>query len=276
MADDILKNTLSTNPSATLTGNTDKDIKNLEAGSKNIESFSSVMRGIGTRAYDTRQKADLELAGKQFDPTKVSGGTFANIIGNLESRRGTDVSKTYGAGMEAEAKQREAKERLAAELREEKRLKEQQEREDRIRQEENDRELKNQAMLMGITDLSGSSEDLSIRIASAVKAKEKAQKSTADQIWGTDDKYDKEDKTPKQLWEDDAKDVIESQKAKSSVSYALGSFGDVVINQQKPQSFREMIGLNEPNYDPQLPKQTSNPLTSTSGNKSFKQIALGN
>jgi len=196
MPDETLKNTLPplpprTDPSTMLTGNAKKDIASLEKGAENVEAFSSVMRGIGTRAYDTRQKADLELAGKQFDPTKVSGGTFSSIIGNLEQRRGTDVSKTYTAGMTAFEKQEARKERLASEIREEQRLKEQREREDRIRQEENDRELKNQAMMMGVTNLSGSSKDLRTRIASAVNAKKNAQKSIAKSICGeTEDKKD--------------------------------------------------------------------------------------
>lgn len=188
MAEKILENTLPplprTDVSATLTGDRDKDIKSLEKGAGNMEAMASVMRGIGTREYDRRQKADLELAGKQFDPTEVSGGTFSSIIGNLEQRRGTDVSKTYGAGMTAFEKQEARKERLASELRAEREAEKERERQNKIRKEEFDKELKDQAMLMGVTDLSGSSEDIRLRIASKVKAKEKAAKDAASSIWG--------------------------------------------------------------------------------------------
>lgn len=88
----------------TLTGNNKTDINNLSAAQKQpnqIMDFQKVMQLTSQQAYKDRQASEMETTSKQFDPTKVSGGTFASIIGNLEQNRGADVSKIYGSTMEA-------------------------------------------------------------------------------------------------------------------------------------------------------------------------------
>ncbi len=65
-----------------------------------IMNLQRVMQLSSRVAYNQRQAKEMEITGRQFDPTKVSGGTFASIIGNLETRRGTDISKIYASTME--------------------------------------------------------------------------------------------------------------------------------------------------------------------------------
>jgi hypothetical protein len=62
-------------------------------------SLQKAMTASSQMAYRARQAQELEQAGTQFDPTKVSGGTFASIIGNLEQQRGTDISRIYQSTM---------------------------------------------------------------------------------------------------------------------------------------------------------------------------------
>lgn len=120
MADDILQNTLSgiatppttpapATPSALIapttsvnpTGKTlSKDINTLQGAQKSPEMLLNLQKALTTSsqlAYRERQKSELETTSQQFDPTKVSGGTFASILGNLEQNRGTDVSRIYAA-----------------------------------------------------------------------------------------------------------------------------------------------------------------------------------
>lgn len=66
-----------------------------------LVDFQKAMRMASTEAYDARAKEDQKLADKQFDPTKVSGGTFASIMDNLEQERGKDVSKIYASTVDA-------------------------------------------------------------------------------------------------------------------------------------------------------------------------------
>lgn len=120
MADEILKNTL---PSLApeLTGNRSADIKTLESSVGKTEQFSSVMRGISQGAYGGRQARDTATMQRQIDPTKVSGGTFSDIIGFMERERGGDISKIYGSTMEAHTASQREKSQLASELRAEER-----------------------------------------------------------------------------------------------------------------------------------------------------------
>lgn len=69
-------------------------------------AFQSVMATVARQNYNARQSAELSQLGKQFDPTKVSGGTFADIIGWVENRRGADIGKTYAATMETYTQER--------------------------------------------------------------------------------------------------------------------------------------------------------------------------
>lgn len=118
MADDILKNSLTGTSSLSptlpavpqglkvpdLTGNNQADIAKLSAAQKQpslLVDFQKVMQMTSRQAYNERQTAEMEIAGKQFDPTKVSGGTFASIIGTMEANRGADISKVYSATMQA-------------------------------------------------------------------------------------------------------------------------------------------------------------------------------
>jgi hypothetical protein len=63
-------------------------------------AFQSVMATVARQNYNARQSSELGQLGKQFDPTKVSGGTFADIIGWVEAKRGADIGKTYAATMD--------------------------------------------------------------------------------------------------------------------------------------------------------------------------------
>lgn len=123
MADDILKNTLPTLPTGfsapvmkdiptptnyNKIGNTtkihDENIRTLQGAQANesqLRSFQQIMSLGSRQAYKERQAQELGGIKNQFDPTKVSGGTFANIIGSLEQERGKDVSKIHGANFGA-------------------------------------------------------------------------------------------------------------------------------------------------------------------------------
>jgi hypothetical protein len=109
--DNILNNTLTgTTPTMPkglqapdLTGNAQADIKTLQGAQKQpsmLMDFQKVMQNTARQAYNERQTTEMGIAGQQFDPTKVSGGTFASIIGNLEQKRGADISKVYKSTMD--------------------------------------------------------------------------------------------------------------------------------------------------------------------------------
>lgn len=59
--------------------------------------FQKVMQLSSSLAYKERQASELKIEGTAFDPTKVSGGTFASIISMLEANRGADVTKVYAS-----------------------------------------------------------------------------------------------------------------------------------------------------------------------------------
>ena len=116
LQDDILQGTLSgtttgINAPATpkaltipnTTGSNKQDIANLSSAQKTPESLLNLQKAMqlsSQTAYKERQASELTQAGQQFDPTKVSGGTFASILGNLEQNRGGDISKIYQSTMQ--------------------------------------------------------------------------------------------------------------------------------------------------------------------------------
>lgn len=93
MEDNILKNTLSTK-AASIGSNLKPE---------NTGSFQAVLRDISRSAYAKQAKSDVKysaLAGAGAKGSDVSGGTFAMVMGNLESMRGGDISKEYAAGVQ--------------------------------------------------------------------------------------------------------------------------------------------------------------------------------
>lgn len=62
-----------------------------------LASFGTIMKQISTTAYNQMAATQKGITDTQFDPTKVSGGTFASIIGGLEQNRGVDTSKIYAS-----------------------------------------------------------------------------------------------------------------------------------------------------------------------------------
>lgn len=85
-----------------LTGNNKQDIGTLQKAYHPgmTQAFSQVMQTVSRMAYNDRQQVETNQLNKQFDPTKVSGGTFADIMGWVEKNRGIDTSKVYGATMQ--------------------------------------------------------------------------------------------------------------------------------------------------------------------------------
>lgn len=103
----------------TVTQDNTKNIQNyqkLQKTPQQLLAFQKVMRSVSSEAYKQRQAQELNSTigeGGQFDPSKVSGGTFASIIGNLEQRRGKEVSGISTAISTATSKmQDEATKRL--------------------------------------------------------------------------------------------------------------------------------------------------------------------
>lgn len=129
MADQILNNTLAgtmTTPiqpalpptpqglQVPTIGGTDKtlntDIQRLQVAQQQpnaLMDFQKVMQLTSQQAYKDRQTSELKIEGQAFDPSKVSGGTFATIIGNLEAQRGADVGKIYASTLNAYASAQE-------------------------------------------------------------------------------------------------------------------------------------------------------------------------
>jgi hypothetical protein len=75
-----------------------------------MKDFQRLM-SVGTKAaYSERQKN--EMGSLAFDPSKVSGATFNNVLTKLETERGTDKKKIYEgitskySGVQAEVKKR--------------------------------------------------------------------------------------------------------------------------------------------------------------------------
>lgn len=66
-----------------------------------LTDFAKVMRVISETAYKDRQKKEGKVLKGQFDPTKVSGSIFQQIMGAVEAKRGGDISKIYGGAVEA-------------------------------------------------------------------------------------------------------------------------------------------------------------------------------
>lgn len=90
-----------------LTGNNQQDIASLSAVQQKpsqILNLQKAMQLASSQAYKERQANEMGISSQQFDPTKVSGGTFAGIISNLEQNRGLDIGKTYAATMNTYSK----------------------------------------------------------------------------------------------------------------------------------------------------------------------------
>jgi len=87
-----------------------QDIKTLQGAQQKpntLIDFQKVMAMSSQLAYKDRQASEMKLEAGAFDPTKVSGGTFASIISNLEQNRGADVGKIYASTMNAYASAQE-------------------------------------------------------------------------------------------------------------------------------------------------------------------------
>jgi predicted ATPase len=63
--------------------------------------FQKVMRVVSESVYKDRQKKEGKVLKGQFDPSKVSGSIFSQIMGAVESRRGKSASDIYGGAVEA-------------------------------------------------------------------------------------------------------------------------------------------------------------------------------
>lgn len=70
-----------------------------------IVDFQRVMRAIAQDTYEYRKGKEEKVNKGQFDPGKVSGSIFKDIIDFTEGNRGGDISKMYAAGMSAGEKQ---------------------------------------------------------------------------------------------------------------------------------------------------------------------------
>lgn len=66
-----------------------------------LVDFQRVMRAVAQDTYEHRQKKEGKITKGQFDPSKVSGSVFRDIMQNVEQNRGGNVSKIYAAGMDA-------------------------------------------------------------------------------------------------------------------------------------------------------------------------------
>lgn len=73
--------------------------ENQQQGS--LTDFSNVMRAVSKSVYQDRQGKEGKVAAGQFDPTKVSGSIFKQIMNSVESNRGNDISKVYGSAVDA-------------------------------------------------------------------------------------------------------------------------------------------------------------------------------
>jgi hypothetical protein len=73
--------------------------ENQQQGS--LTDFSNVMRAVSKSVYQDRQGKEGKVTAGQFDPTKVSGSIFKQIMNSVESSRGSDISKVYGSAVDA-------------------------------------------------------------------------------------------------------------------------------------------------------------------------------
>ena len=63
--------------------------------------FTKVMRTVSESVYKDRQKKEGKVLKGQFDPSKVSGSIFSQIMGAVESKRGKSASDIYSGAVEA-------------------------------------------------------------------------------------------------------------------------------------------------------------------------------
>jgi len=120
MPEDILKNTLTGTlnapelgkiPQALVAPDVDINASNLAGGIQKLQvaqhapsaliDFQRVMGSVSRFGYSQRQKSELSDIG--FEPSEVSGNTFASIISDFESKRGADIGKLYVTTMSAYA-----------------------------------------------------------------------------------------------------------------------------------------------------------------------------
>lgn len=66
-----------------------------------LTDFSTAMRAVSRAVYKDRQKKEGSIMKKQFDPSKVSGSIFSQIMGAVEAARGEGLSKMYGSAVDA-------------------------------------------------------------------------------------------------------------------------------------------------------------------------------
>lgn len=104
MIDETLQNSLSGITSGSPESNTSlatnpMTLKPVKGGT--MPAFQATMKVIADNAYRTRQVGEMQSLSRQFDPTKVSGGTFADIMGYVEQNRGGDISRNYKTAMDA-------------------------------------------------------------------------------------------------------------------------------------------------------------------------------
>ncbi len=106
-----LKGTLTKQPHLVETGDRMNDlntnIKSLSSkfNPDSITAFNSVMQNISSLAYKKRQTQEHKQLDKEFDPTKVSGSTFAGIMNYVEKNRGADITKIADSSMSAYSSQ---------------------------------------------------------------------------------------------------------------------------------------------------------------------------
>lgn len=81
--------------------NNNKQISTETQKMGSLVDFQRVMRAVAQDTYEHRQKKEGKITKGQFDPTRVSGSIFADIMQNVERNRGGNVSKIYAAGMDA-------------------------------------------------------------------------------------------------------------------------------------------------------------------------------
>lgn len=93
---------LNTLPGGNLTGTlTGLSVSPNQPKEGSLTDFSKVMRAVSKAGYEDRQKRENKITGAQFNPSRVSGDIFKQIMSSVEGRRGTDISKMYGGAVEA-------------------------------------------------------------------------------------------------------------------------------------------------------------------------------
>ncbi len=66
-----------------------------------LTDFSAAMRAVSKAVYKDRQGKEGKVLKGQFDPSRVSGSIFKQIMSSVEAARGEGVSKMYGSAVDA-------------------------------------------------------------------------------------------------------------------------------------------------------------------------------